>query len=66
MKTDTYTKFILSIIALSLTVIAFSNTSIINKAVASSSMSCTGVIKANAWGGIKESIGGYEVDVKCE
>jgi len=66
MKTDTYTKFILSIIALCLVVLVFSKTSIINKAVAATSMHCTGEIKANAWGGTTKSIGGYEVDIKCD
>ncbi|MBZ5634480.1 MAG: hypothetical protein LAO55_15260 [Acidobacteriia bacterium] len=33
---------------------------------AASTLTCKGEIKANAWGGTTASIGGYEVDVKCD
>ena len=33
---------------------------------AAESYTCKGELKANAWGGTKESIGGYNVDLKCE
>jgi hypothetical protein len=32
---------------------------------ASADISCTGDLKANAWGGEKATIGGYKVDVTC-
>jgi hypothetical protein len=32
---------------------------------ASTDITCTGDLKANAWGGEKATIGGYKVDVTC-
>ena len=29
------------------------------------SFSCTGDLKANAWGGVEATIGGYKVELKC-
>jgi hypothetical protein len=33
---------------------------------AADSYTCKGELKANAWGGTKESIGGYNVDLTCD
>jgi hypothetical protein len=32
---------------------------------AGTSITCTGELKANAWGGMQASIGGYKVDIRC-
>lgn len=66
MKTDTYIKFILTIIALCLFALVFGNPPIIKNAVAASVLNCTGEIKANSWGGTEASIGGYKVNVTCK
>jgi hypothetical protein len=33
---------------------------------AAESYTCKGELKANAWGGIKETIGGYKVELTCD
>lgn len=35
-------------------------------ASAQSEISCDGTLKANAFGGIEPSIGGYKISMKCE
>jgi hypothetical protein len=65
MKTDRSAKLLLILIALglraNLLVPLFRSTTV----RASSSSHCTGTLTANAWGGEKPSIGGYDVDVSC-
>jgi hypothetical protein len=66
MKSDIYTKVVLTIIAACLLVLTFQRAPFVAEARAANSMTCTGELKANAWGGIKEMIGGYKIQVECE
>jgi len=67
MTTDRTTKLLLALIAAGL----FLNASIqlwtpaSVQAQLSVPPTCTGELKANAWGGIKETIGGYDITLKC-
>jgi hypothetical protein len=63
---DRTTKLLLLVIALGLFANAVALLIRPQQAHAAGSLSCTGEIKANAWGGTTASIGGYNVDVKCE
>ena len=66
MGQDLYLKSVLTIIALCLVIMTVKLVSPISNAHAMEGYAhCTGKIQANAWGGIKESIGGYEVDITC-
>ena len=66
MRVDLYTKATLTIIALCLLTITFRSVSWIPEVRAAGRITCTGQLKANAWGGVKESIGGYVVEVSCD
>ena len=54
----------LTVIALCLVVLTLRVVSV-PSAQAGTSMSCTGDLKANAWGGMEPSIGGYKVNINC-
>jgi hypothetical protein len=64
MKPDRYANLALTVIAFALLAIAF-RPEIREARAQSSSFKCTGTLKANAWGGTTETLGGYEVDVSC-
>ena len=66
MKSDIYTKVVLAIIAGCLLVLTFQRAPFVAEARAANSMTCTGELKANAWGGIEATIGGYKVRIECE
>jgi hypothetical protein len=66
MNSDRYAKIVLTVIAVCLLAIAMRVLNIEPIASAASSMSCKGELQANAWGGIKETIGGYEIQLKCD
>jgi hypothetical protein len=63
--TDRTTKILLVVIALGLFANALALLLRPAPASAQNSFSCTGELRANAWGGTTASIGGYGVDVKC-
>lgn len=65
MKTDRPIKLLLGLIALGLWANALGPLVHSTTVKASSSTHCTGTLKANAWGGEKATIGGYDVDVSC-
>ena len=65
MKVDFYTKALLTVIATCLVILTSRNVVLIPEAKAGARTTCTGELKANAWGGIKESIGGYAVEITC-
>jgi hypothetical protein len=65
MKVDGSTKLLLVLIALGLWANALAPLFRPKTVRASSSATCTGTLKANAWGGEKASIGGYNVDISC-
>jgi hypothetical protein len=65
MRTDRSAKLLLILIALGLWVNALAPLFRSTTVRASSSTHCTGTLKANAWGGEKATIGGYDVDVNC-
>jgi hypothetical protein len=66
MKVDLYTKATLTVIAICLLILTSRAVLLIPeaKAVARATV-CTGELSANAWGGIKASIGGYTVRISC-
>jgi hypothetical protein len=66
MRTDRVTKLLLTLIALGLWANALAPAFRSTTVRASSSTHCTGTLKANAWGGEKATIGGYDVDVSCD
>lgn len=66
MKQDLYTKVVLTIIAICLITFAVRLGRLEPVVRAQTSFQCTGELKANAWGGTRESIGGYRVDVNCQ
>jgi len=76
MTTDRTTKFLLLLIALALllnvantwlqpvpVLAQFVGLSPIQKP---NTLRCSGKLKANAYGGIKESIGGYDMELECK
>ena len=65
MSTDRYTRIVLTIIAACFIVLALRSLEPTVKAKGGFT-SCTGDLKANAWGGIKETLGGYKVDIRCD
>jgi hypothetical protein len=58
------TPVLLTVIAICLVVLTLRTISIA-PVHAATSLSCTGELKANAWGGTEASIGGYRVDIRC-
>ena len=60
---DTYTKFILTFIAICLVALIFMKFE--PRVTAQSSVNCTGTLKSNAFGGAEPIIGGYNVSVRC-
>jgi hypothetical protein len=64
MRVDAYTRTILTLIAACLIVLTVN--ALTPRVRASDSIHCTGTLKANAWGGIESTIGGYNVDVTCD
>ena len=65
MKLDWYAKFVLTVIALCLIALTFQRGGFETTLRAQSSFNCSGEAKANAWGGVKESIGGYAIEFRC-
>ena len=65
MKPDRTTKVLLLLIAVGLWVSALAPLLRPKTIRAASSTTCTGTLKANAWGGGTANIGGYDVDVSC-
>lgn len=65
MKVDYYTRAILTLIAICLMILTLQTVPLAPKAVAAGYTSCTGELKANVWGGIEASIGGYKVNIQC-
>lgn len=61
----------LVVTAISLTIIALCLVALtlrvvsVPSAQARALISCTGDLKANAWGGLEPSIGGYKVNINC-
>lgn len=66
MKVDAYTKALLTVIAACLVILTLQNTSLLSQAHAAGRTICEGELKANAWGGVREMIGGYKVSITCE
>jgi len=65
MKVDLYTKCVLTVIALALTIIAVTSLVAVRPAFAQSDTDCSGELKANAFGGTTASIGGYSISLNC-
>ncbi len=65
MKIDMYTKTILTVIAICLLTLSYRLVSPVPEANAQGTVSCTGTLTANAFGGITEIIGGYNVRINC-
>lgn len=59
-----FTAVSLTVIAICLVVLTLRVVSI-PSAQAGTLISCTGDLKANAWGGMQASIGGYKVNINC-
>ena len=66
MRVDLYTKTILTVIAAALVALVVRDVPLVSTANAQATTRCTGIIKANAFGGIEELVGGYTVDVRCQ
>lgn len=69
MRTDRFTKLLLVLIALALSLIAVNpwlRPMPVSASTTAVSFDCTGELKANAWGGVQSSIGGYKVSISCE
>ena len=66
MRLDLYTRVLLTIIAICLTVLTLRAVWPVPEAKAAASTTCTGELKANAWGGIEASIGGYRIQITCD
>ena len=66
MKVDAYTKALLTIIAGCLVILTLQNTSLIQRAHAAGPTICEGELKANAFGGATEIVGGYKVRITCQ
>ena len=68
MTTDKLTNVLLAAIAIALLMIALNPwlRPVPIAAQAQISFDCTGELKANAWGGIEPTIGGYEVELSCD
>lgn len=66
MRSDTYTKIVLTVIAACLLVLTIRVLNVAPVLRAATSYSCTGELKANAWGGVEATIGGYTVRVTCD
>ena len=68
MQSNTYTKAVLTVIAVCLLVLVFGKVFTPTVASASSaqdSYSCDGTLKANVWGGAEPTIGGYKISFDC-
>ena len=65
MKTDLYIKIVLTIIAACLLALTFNSFTPAVRA-AGRSTTCTGELKANAFGATQPTIGGYKVNLECE
>ena len=68
MSTDKLTKVLLGIIAIALWMIVLNPwlRSVPVAAREQVSFECTGRLKANAWGGIEATLGGYSVNLDCD
>lgn len=70
MRTDKLTKVLLGIIAIALWIVALNPwlrpESVVAREEMSVSFRCRGDLDANAWGGIKETLGGYSIDLRCD
>ena len=66
MKIDLYTRTILTVIAICLTIITLQSVELAPKALAADKTKCKGELTANAWGGIEPGIGGYEIELECK
>lgn len=68
MKTDWSTKVLLALIAVALVWIAakpYENPPSV-EASRGLGFDCKGDLKAGAWGGVKEVVGGYRISLQCE
>lgn len=66
MRPDLYTRVLLTIIAICLTVLTLRAVWPVPEAKAATSTTCTGELKANAWGGIEPALGGYKIQIRCD
>jgi hypothetical protein len=65
MKLDFYTKTMLTVIAICLVVLTVRTVSIVAEVRASTTIFCSGDLKAKPQGATAASWGGYAVDIKC-
>ncbi|MGF6658205.1 hypothetical protein OKW34_008795 [Paraburkholderia youngii] len=65
MNLDPYTKVALTVIAICLLVLAGRTISVGLEAEASTSLKCSGELRANPNGATAPSIGGYIVNIQC-
>ena len=65
MTTDKTTKILLLLIALGLFLNVAAQLWRPEQVQAQSRTTCTGELTANAWGGVKEIIGGYSIKLDC-
>ena len=66
MKTDTYTRIVLTVIAACLLVLTARTLGVEPVAHASQEMTCKGELTANGFGGVQPISGGYSVNVRCQ
>ena len=64
MRTDRYTRIMLTVIAVALLAIVL-RPEVKAASAQASSVHCTGTLRANAFGGTEKLIGGYQVDISC-
>jgi hypothetical protein len=62
---DKSTKILLAAIALGLFANAIAPLARPVRVRAAESFTCDGALKANAWGGVEATIGGYKVELSC-
>ena len=65
MRIDLYTKALLTIIAVSLFALNLRG-GLVAESARRSPVECTGLLKANEWGGVIGTIGGYAIQVTCQ
>jgi hypothetical protein len=63
---DRATKVLLTVIAIGLFANVVAPLLYPRPVAAESNLTCTGELKANAWGGTEPSIGGYSMKLTCE
>jgi len=65
MNFDLYTKTILTVIAICLLLLTLHTVEIFPNAMAADSFSCSGSLRAKAFGGIEPMVGGYRINIDC-